>query len=523
MVLAGEFCDTIVLPDLSSQTLEQFIQYLTTTSYSCEYLNSEITSQLRFLGVSENNNYNAFEAKKTEFPEDDLDFINDDDAVDEYGLEEAIDEDDDEDSLVYPEVEFEMEDVHHPGTSSSTRYYPKKSKVWSYFEDPDSEGKCECKLCCKIIASAGGTSNLRGHLKIHHKEHFEEISEGKASLHLGKKGKSPVWRYFERTEDNDTNQCLLCNNLIKCHNNTTNMKHHLRSKHKEEFARLDQVDDSEPISRRKRFLSTSPNNAATTSTSSGTRKKRSVVWSYFTLNEGDDTADCHECGRTVCGKGKNTTNYFKHLSHNHPELYILAQEQSGQDVEQNKKLREVLQNYFSWNVENESCRCNECGQVVKGKNHTQRYVDHLRNHHWDYYGEVMEKSGILSEQMNQMRNSAWKHFDDNRCKHCLLLIAPDGFSNHVDHLKEHHEELHEELMDEAGLGEPKKKKRKSDEKPEESRTCPQCHKLFSVRSAMLFHIRVVHSGERPYKCQECDETFARLDAFKAHIHNLKVR
>ena len=39
---------------------------------------------------------------------------------------------------------------------------------------------------------------------------------------------------------------------------------------------------------------------------------------------------------------------------------------------------------------------------------------------------------------------------------------------------------------------------------------------------MLFHYKCVHSGIRPYKCEECGMTFARQDSWKGHTHS-KVR
>ena len=51
------------------------------------------------------------------------------------------------------------------------------------------------------------------------------------------------------------------------------------------------------------------------------------------------------------------------------------------------------------------------------------------------------------------------------------------------------------------------------------KTCPDCGKVFSGRAAMRFHQRVVHSGVRPFKCDECGMTFARGDSFKGHTHS----
>ena len=54
---------------------------------------------------------------------------------------------------------------------------------------------------------------------------------------------------------------------------------------------------------------------------------------------------------------------------------------------------------------------------------------------------------------------------------------------------------------------------------EYDKTCPECKKVFNNRSAMRYHVKVVHSGLRPYHCSLCDKTFARKDNFKAHNHD----
>ena len=50
----------------------------------------------------------------------------------------------------------------------------------------------------------------------------------------------------------------------------------------------------------------------------------------------------------------------------------------------------------------------------------------------------------------------------------------------------------------------------------ERRTCPECGKCYSSRQAMTYHRKVVHSGARPFKCDKCEATFARVDSHRAH-------
>ena len=51
----------------------------------------------------------------------------------------------------------------------------------------------------------------------------------------------------------------------------------------------------------------------------------------------------------------------------------------------------------------------------------------------------------------------------------------------------------------------------------EIRTCAECGKVFSCRGAMQYHMRVVHSGVRPYSCEFCAKSFARKDSYDSHI------
>ena len=49
------------------------------------------------------------------------------------------------------------------------------------------------------------------------------------------------------------------------------------------------------------------------------------------------------------------------------------------------------------------------------------------------------------------------------------------------------------------------------------RTCIECKKVFASSSSMRYHQRVVHSGEKPYKCNMCEKVFNRNDTLQTHI------
>ena len=46
--------------------------------------------------------------------------------------------------------------------------------------------------------------------------------------------------------------------------------------------------------------------------------------------------------------------------------------------------------------------------------------------------------------------------------------------------------------------------------------CPKCDNFFASSTALEFHDRYIHLGERPYACDECERTFVRSDELKTH-------
>ena len=48
--------------------------------------------------------------------------------------------------------------------------------------------------------------------------------------------------------------------------------------------------------------------------------------------------------------------------------------------------------------------------------------------------------------------------------------------------------------------------------------CEVCGKVYAKRKGLLVHMEAVHSGKRPYVCQECGVSFARKESFQRHTH-----
>ena len=71
---------------------------------------------------------------------------------------------------------------------------------------------------------------------------------------------------------------------------------------------------------------------------SGTRRKSSI-WSFFSLDEDSKYALCDDCKQKVSRGGAttkmfNTSNLVSHLKNNHPELYKTFESQKAQESQE---------------------------------------------------------------------------------------------------------------------------------------------------------------------------------------------
>lgn len=53
--------------------------------------------------------------------------------------------------------------------------------------------------------------------------------------------------------------------------------------------------------------------------------------------------------------------------------------------------------------------------------------------------------------------------------------------------------------------------------PEKPKTCPHCNKKFS-RKNFNRHINLVHLGQRPYKCSQCEKTYKTRHSLDDHVN-----
>ena len=235
----------------------------------------------------------------------------------------------------------------------------------------------------------------------------------------------------------------------------------------------------------------------------GGRKRTSPVWEFFTTVE-KELNKCNICDAIVRSVKQNTTNMMKHLTTNHPS------ESSSLATAVGEKIKTEVKN-------EDGCDSGD------GGNSTRRT-----------YSPRKRKSMV------------WQHFSrvDNvstKCQLCsrVMVTRTGSTTSMMKHLKGNHQAEYRALFAEMGMEPPKEEgaaaakgkkafgplkkrgpKAQYDDDPVH-RTCPDCKKEYSCRQAMLYHVKVVHSGVRPFCCQECGMTFARADSFRGHSHSLE--
>ena len=78
--------------------------------------------------------------------------------------------------------------------------------------------------------------------------------------------KSAVWHYFDTTQDKCIQKCKKCNSLLKTkYGNTTNLKNHLRGKHRDIFAELENKTEEEKNENEKKVKTVSQSQQITIS------------------------------------------------------------------------------------------------------------------------------------------------------------------------------------------------------------------------------------------------------------------
>ena len=352
----------------------------------------------------------------------------------------------------------------------------------------------------------------------------------------GRGKRSGVWKFFSLdSEDLEENKalCNLCQKVFLCSiSATTNLVRHLEAKHPDaytEFREGIEEQKRKVQEREEEFRKDAVISVETVDT------KSSRVWDFFD-QEGLTHIRCRECGGVFKCLNGATSSAFRHLRQKHPKL---AESGAGFRNES------IIWQFFDQDNEDENCGiCIECKSPLLIKNQDTKYlIKHLEGAHpslFERYNELMESQGtmrqikVLTKGIKKKRAVIWSYFDrtprrdDQVCKACLKVFHVPKKHNAanvmVRHLKQFHERLYDRYMKDCGYSDEEikafkvTKKRgprpKSEEEQLKARICPECKKTFSSKKNMEMHLEAVHSGIRPFECDECGMRFARKESYR---------
>jgi len=420
----------------------------------------------------------------------------------------------------------------------------RRSKIWFYYRLV-SPGISECKECGKRIITAkqarGSTSGLIHHLKHHHrsqynifqaikesrcstKEEFNEISnehgvkveedlrppvsiqhhppkkikrEKKVKKTTEKK-RQRIWGYFTATSESWA-QCIECEEKVSMdHGSTSMMVHHLKRTHPHSYRQYDGDREtkcelvmceycSETYDKQKMLQHNYTTHYDLWVEGAKMRyevlKQKLIakyeagpfykqVQSYYTSPNPDffheNTVVCKFCHTMVHRDGGQMES---HISV-HPELempepmslscWLLAKPIGGQ------------------------IGCNLCGGTQFESE--SLYASHIAECHKSEHLDLQDWDDVIPNPG-----------DPFSFKTALLLEKYDKTFNYWEAASKSNGPEYGK-MDDAVF-----------------RTCCECRKVFSTSSAMRYHQRVVHSGDKPFKCDLCEKAFNRKDTLESHL------
>ena len=279
-----------------------------------------------------------------------------------------------------------------------------------------------------------------------------------------RKKKSKVWENFSIDPDNPEQcVCKICEGSVSYKNGgTSSMMSHLKNEHV--LLKMDQ------------FLKVDPDVKVNKSGANGTRKKRSRVWEYFSVNPHNaNQCVCVICNENVNYINKGTSSMTSHLKCEH-DIWIIKFERKDQSVKR--------------------------GPRKKTTSKKEPVID-------PETGEIKKSVECRAKR----RKDLWKHFEsfpnDNLkalCKLCQQTISITEKSSIsqtlVKHLNTHDIKLELETCAVCGKTFEERAKRRKHEKNHQVKcSCSFCGKMFSDNTARILHERT-HTGEKPHQVKD---------------------
>lgn len=448
-----------------------------------------------------------------------------------------------------------LERKANPVDQSQRRPKPAVSQVWNFFKRSRDKSKAICKECGKKFKNANGaTTTLSRHLKSTHLELYDELQEMNAEAEQKTSvieeaneeeeniepkptvsKRSPVWKYYDHDPTENKATCLECGKKFTTGLATTNLLRHIETKHVDIYEKIKHEMEERKKKQEEEDEERSKNAIISVEM---VDTKQNPIWQHFE-QENLQRIRCLICSAAFRVVGGSTSSAMRHLKLRHPEL---------KDKE-NIYNEQLIWQFFHRRQEDNTAVCEDCQIPISTKvsDPTGYLIDHLKNTHLDSYDKFME----LQEQSSKKRvklfthtggkkkAAIWHYFDRTEdktvhsCKACFnnLSCKKKNSSNLARHLRVSHEKLYVQFMKDSGYEDEQinevldKKNQKRGPKPKfgaadtQHRTCDDCGKVYSSRKGMQVHKLAVHSGARPYVCQECGMSFSRKESYKRHNHN----
>ena len=256
---------------------------------------------------------------------------------------------------------------------------------------------------------------------------------------------------------------------------------------------------------------------------------------------------CRECNQTFKSVNGSTSSALRHLRQKHPELEKAFNSAAGQTD------RSIWTFFCRESEASEDATCARCDTSIalKDGGDVSNLVMHLESEHPEEHaryeklklsspgqpGSLRKVKLMHRVKKNEKKSAIWFYFErtsnrmEHTCKACLKVFQckKKNSANLIRHLKQFHTALYDRFMKDCGytaeeidafkVTRKRGPKPKSEEEALQARTCPQCSKVYSTKKNMELHLEAVHSGKRPFACDECGMTFARKESYNRHTHN----